>query len=178
MYNQVCTRPELALIVGVFGIYLGKSRMQHWILVKYVMCYLKRTRDFMLNYQKLDNLEIIGYLDSDFVGCLDSRHSTFGYIFLFAGGVVSWKSSKQTLVASSIMESNFVVSLWNQIMKFGYATLSWAYTLLETSKDLWRFIVTIVHICSTSITIWVLKNQSLLISSILWNKEFWRSNFW
>lgn len=92
MYAQVCTCPDLAFIVGV----------------KCVMRYLKRTKDFVLTYQNSDNLEIIGYSDSDFAGCPDSRRSIFGYIFLLVGGVVSWKTSKQTLVSPSIMAEEFV----------------------------------------------------------------------
>ncbi|XP_050900596.1 secreted RxLR effector protein 161-like [Lathyrus oleraceus] len=108
MHAKVCTRPDLTFIVGVLGRYLSNPGMQHWIAVKCVMRYLKRTRDFMLTYRKSDNLEIIGYSDSDFAGCPDSRRSTSGYIFLLAGGVVSWKSSKQTLVAPSTMTAKFL----------------------------------------------------------------------
>ncbi|CAI8599964.1 unnamed protein product [Vicia faba] len=108
MYAQVCIRPDLAFIVGVLGRYLSNPGMQHWIAVKRVMRYLKRIRDFVLTYRKSDNLEIIGYCDSYFVGCPDSRRSTSGYIFLLAGGAVSWKSSKQTLVAPSIMAVEFM----------------------------------------------------------------------
>ena len=43
----------------------------------------------MLTYNKSDLLEIVGYSDSDFAGCPDSRKSTLGYIFLLAGGAVS-----------------------------------------------------------------------------------------
>ncbi|RVW89360.1 Retrovirus-related Pol polyprotein from transposon TNT 1-94 [Vitis vinifera] len=46
--------------------------------------------------------------DSDFAGCLDSRRSTSGYIFMLAEGAVSWKSVKQTLIASSTMEAKFI----------------------------------------------------------------------
>ena len=48
-------------------------------------------------YRRTDNLEVVGYSDSDFSGCVDSRKSTSRYIFLFVGGAVSWKSNKQTL---------------------------------------------------------------------------------
>ncbi|RVW63861.1 Retrovirus-related Pol polyprotein from transposon TNT 1-94 [Vitis vinifera] len=54
------------------------------------------------------HLEIVGYLDSDFTGCLESMRSTSGYIFMLAGGAVSWKSVKQTLIASSTMEAEFI----------------------------------------------------------------------
>jgi len=53
-------------------------------------------------------LEITGNSDSDFAGCLDSLRSTSGYIFMLAGGAVSWRSAKQTLTTSSIMATKFV----------------------------------------------------------------------
>ena len=39
----------------------------------------------MLTYRISDPLEIIGYYDFDYVGCQDSRKSTSGYIYMFAG---------------------------------------------------------------------------------------------
>jgi hypothetical protein len=72
------------------------------------MRYLQGTKDYMLMYRWIDNLEVIGYSDSDFVGCIDSHKSTSGYIFLMASGGVSWRSAKQTLTATSTMEAEFV----------------------------------------------------------------------
>ena len=62
----------------------------------------------MLTYQKFDNLEIIRYSDSDFAGCQGCKRSTSGYIYMLAEGAISWKSAKQTLVASSIMVAEFI----------------------------------------------------------------------
>ena len=53
-------------------------------------------------------MEIIGYSDSDYAGCQDSMQSTSGYIYLLAGGAISWRSAKQTLVADSTMAAEFV----------------------------------------------------------------------
>ena len=39
------------------------------------------------------NLEIIGYSNSDFGRCQDSRKSTLGYIYFLVGGAVSWRSA-------------------------------------------------------------------------------------
>ena len=58
------------------------------------MCYLKRTKEYMLTYNKSDNLEIMGYSDSDFAEWKDNKCSTFGYIYIFVGGAISWKSAK------------------------------------------------------------------------------------
>ena len=43
-----------------------------------------------------------------FAGCRDSMKSTSGYIYLLARGVISWKSVKQSIVASSTMATEFV----------------------------------------------------------------------
>ena len=43
----------------------------------------------MLMYRRTDELEVIDYFDSDFVGYVDYLKSTLGYIFMFASGPVS-----------------------------------------------------------------------------------------
>ncbi|RDY00559.1 hypothetical protein CR513_16240, partial [Mucuna pruriens] len=56
----------------------------------------------------LGRFEIIGYFDSDFAGCEDSKRSTSRYIYMMTRGVISWKSIKQTLIAPSTMAVEFV----------------------------------------------------------------------
>ena len=68
--------------------------MDHWRAAKKVMRYLKGTKNYMLMYRRSDELEVVGYSDSDFAGCIDSRKSTSEYIFIFASGAISWKSAK------------------------------------------------------------------------------------
>ncbi|KAL5555019.1 hypothetical protein UlMin_037255 [Ulmus minor] len=108
MYAQVCTHSNIAYIVGMLGRYLSNSRMDHWKAAKQVMRYLQRTKDYMLTYRRSDRLEIVGYSDLDFARCLDSRRSTSSYVFMMAGGAISWKSVKQTFIASSTMEAEFI----------------------------------------------------------------------
>ncbi|XP_062103128.1 secreted RxLR effector protein 161-like [Humulus lupulus] len=94
MYCQVCMRPDIVYIVGLLGSYLSNPGMDHWITAKRVMRYLQRTKGYMLTYKKSDHLEIVGYSDSDFLELQDSRKSTSDYIYLLAGGAISWKSAK------------------------------------------------------------------------------------
>ena len=108
MYAQVCTRPDIAYAVGVLGRYQSNPGVDHWRAAKKVMRYLQGTKDYMLMYRQTDNLDLVGYSDADFAGCVDSRKSTYGYIFIMAGGAVSWRSVKQTLIATSTMEAEFV----------------------------------------------------------------------
>lgn len=109
MYAQVCTRPDIAYITGILGRYLSDPRIDNWKAAKRVLQYLQRTKDYMLTYRSLANLEIIGYSDSDFAGCQDSIKSMSGYIYMLAGGAISWKSAKQSLIASSTMTAEFIV---------------------------------------------------------------------
>ena len=82
----------------------------------------------MLTYKRSEQLEVLGYLDSDYGGCLDSLKSTSGFVFILANGAISWKSEKQSITASSRMEAEFVACfkasshalwLWNFVSGLG-----------------------------------------------------------
>ncbi|GAA0183715.1 hypothetical protein LIER_31080 [Lithospermum erythrorhizon] len=62
----------------------------------------------MLTYKRSNHLEVVGYTDSDFTGCMDTRKSTFDYLFLLAEGAISWKSAKQSVIVAFTMEAEFV----------------------------------------------------------------------
>jgi hypothetical protein len=52
--------------------------------------------------------EITGYTDSDWAGDLDDRKSTSGYFFKLAGAAVTWSSRKQSLIAQSTTEAEYI----------------------------------------------------------------------
>ena len=93
-YAQVCTRHDIAFAVGVLGRYQSNPGIDHWRAEKKVMRYLQGTKDYMFMYRRTDNLEMIGYSNSNFSNFVDSRKSTSGYIFKLADGDVSWRSAK------------------------------------------------------------------------------------
>ena len=113
MYAQVCTRPDIVFATGLLGRYQSNPRHDHWVAAKKVMRYLKRTKDYMLIYKHVQDLQLVGYSDSDFAGCQDEKKSTTGYIFKLAGGAVSWKSEKQKSIASSTMQSGVCSMLFS-----------------------------------------------------------------
>ena len=74
----------------------------------------------MLTYRYTHTLEVVGFSDSDYACCVDDKKSTSCYIFMMIEGVVSWKSVKHTLTASSTTKAEYVASchaiwLWNFI---------------------------------------------------------------
>ena len=72
------------------------------------MRYLQGTKHSMLTYRQTSYLEVTGYSDVDFAGCVDFRKSTSSYIFMLASEAVSWRSMKHTLTTTSTMEVEFV----------------------------------------------------------------------
>ncbi|XP_033515330.1 secreted RxLR effector protein 161-like [Nicotiana tomentosiformis] len=107
-YAQVCTRPDIAFAVGMLGRYQSNPGVDRWKAGKRILRYLQGTKDFKLTYKYSDSVEVIGYSDFDLGGCKDTGKSTSGYIFLLGGGVVSWKSVKRIIVATSTMEAEFI----------------------------------------------------------------------
>ena len=49
-----------------------------------------------------------GYSDANWISDSDEIKSIIGYIFTLRGGAIAWKSSKQTLIDTSTMESKFI----------------------------------------------------------------------
>jgi len=82
--------------------------------MKRVFRYLCGTSDYGLCYQGrpgLDRvLDIFGYVDADWARDLDQRRSTCVYVFNLFGGVVSWMSKRQSIVALSTIEAEYMAS--------------------------------------------------------------------
>jgi hypothetical protein len=83
---------------------------EHWSAVKRIMRYLKYTIDFQIIYRKTaDNgIRLFGYSDADFAGCTESRKSTSGYIFMLADAPITWSTQKQSVVALSTTEAEYI----------------------------------------------------------------------
>ena len=77
------------------------------ILTK-VLKFLRFTRDYGLYYIRYPDV-LEGYIDVNWIFNVKDSKSENGYGFILGGPVVSWKSSKQTVVSISTMESEFIV---------------------------------------------------------------------
>lgn len=62
---------------------------------------MKKIKNLVLQYTKFSTI-LEGYTN-------DSWISSSGSIFTLGGGIVSWKSNKQTCITHSTMELEFVV---------------------------------------------------------------------
>ena len=72
--------------------------------------YLGGTKDHGILFGPNSTSGVVGYTDSDFAGCVDSRKSTTGYCFKFGNGAISWKSKLQECRTTSTTEPEYVAT--------------------------------------------------------------------
>lgn len=109
MYTMTCTRHDVAYALGVTSRYQANPGEEHWKVVKTILKYLRRTKDQFLVYGDSE-LKLKGYTDASFALDKDDSKSTSGYVFTLNGGAVSWKSSKQSTVADSTIEAEYIAT--------------------------------------------------------------------
>jgi hypothetical protein len=99
------------------------------VVVKRILRYLVATPCFGIWYPKGSTFDLIGYSDSDYAGCKVDRKSTSGTCQFLGRSLVSWSSKKQTSVALSTAEAEYVAAgqccaqlLWMRqtLWDFGY----------------------------------------------------------
>jgi hypothetical protein len=74
------------------------------------MRYLRFTPEFGLWYSSLSVLSLCGYSDADFAGCLLERRSTSRTCQFLGTSLVSWSSQKQSSVALSTTEAEYITT--------------------------------------------------------------------
>ncbi|PNX64511.1 retrotransposon protein putative Ty1-copia sub-class, partial [Trifolium pratense] len=95
MYAMICTRPDVSYAISATSRYQSDPGEAHWVVVKNILKYLRRTKDSFLIYGGQEELNVIGYTDASFQTDRDEFRSQSGFVFCINGGAVSWKSSKQ-----------------------------------------------------------------------------------
>ncbi|POM59370.1 Integrase catalytic core protein [Phytophthora palmivora] len=114
MYLTTCTRPDLSFSVGQLSRYVQNPTQQHIGAAKRVLRYLVGTKTQGIVYtrntptEQKPELIIDGYCDSDWGNDPDTRKSITGFVHCMAGGAVSWASRRQTIVAQSTAEAEYV----------------------------------------------------------------------
>ena len=96
MYVTNCTRPDIAFAVNLLARHSAAQTKRHWTGVKNIFRYLQGTIDLGLFYQFDQDKSIIGYTDADYLSDPHNARSQTGFVFLYGGTAISWKSSKQT----------------------------------------------------------------------------------
>jgi len=75
---------------------------------RHTLGYLYATRELQINYGGAPDINVHGYADANWGGDVDTRKSTTGYLFVVNNGAISWTSRRQTTVALSTMEAEYM----------------------------------------------------------------------
>jgi hypothetical protein len=119
LYIASWTRVDIAFAVSELSRFVSNPGKVHIEAAKRVFRYLKRTMNMALEYSRPRLLSqqsqfdkeancLWGYVDADWAGCPDTRKSTSGYAFMLNGATISWRSKRQSVVALSTAEAEFI----------------------------------------------------------------------
>ena len=129
LYAAVSTRSDISYAVGVLSRFISDPQPHHWEAAKRVLRYLKGTASLGLCYRAAAVIRNIGesdrsiyhkcdsgitvgpiFTDASWGGDLDDRKSTGGMVAKVNGCAISWKSKKQSVVAKSSTEAEYIAT--------------------------------------------------------------------
>nr|KYP41412.1 Copia protein [Cajanus cajan] len=112
--RYVCnTRPAIAYGVGLMSRYMETPKQSHLLAVKRLLKYAKGTIGYGLifpNKFSSPNHSMVGYFDADWCGDKVDRKSTTCYVFMLGDAPISWCSRKQSVVALSSCEAEYIAA--------------------------------------------------------------------
>ncbi|SGZ35017.1 BQ5605_C068g12845 [Microbotryum silenes-dioicae] len=110
LYISLGTRPDIAFAVSYLARFANNPGHRHWIAVKHIFRYLRATYRDELVYARGEAriTGVVGYSDANWGACVDTSISTMGYVFYIAGSAVSWSSKRQSRVADSTTDAEYL----------------------------------------------------------------------
>jgi hypothetical protein len=102
------TRPDIQFTVCLCARFQSSPRTSHCQAIKRIMRYLRFTPKFGLWFSASSSLSLYGYSDADYAGYRVERKSTTRTCQFLGSSLVSWSSRKQSTVAPSTIEAEYV----------------------------------------------------------------------
>ncbi|XP_071719062.1 uncharacterized mitochondrial protein AtMg00810-like [Rutidosis leptorrhynchoides] len=88
------TRPEIAYSVSIVSQFMQCLTNVHLDAAKMILRYVKGSMGHSLCYKKCDDYLLNGFVDADWMGNVNDRHSTLGCCFNMGSAVISRCSKK------------------------------------------------------------------------------------
>jgi hypothetical protein len=104
------TRENICFAVNTLSQFLVEPRHVHLVAAKHVMRYLKGTLDWGLNYDGDHDFTLSGYTGLEWDGSVFDRKSTSGRCFSLGSTMISWQSRKQSSIALSTTETEYIAA--------------------------------------------------------------------
>jgi hypothetical protein len=104
VYLASATRPDISFVVSKLSWFISNPGDDQWCTLERVLRYLKGTMSLGIHYTGYPTV-LEGYCDANWISDADEIYATSGYVFSIGGGVVSWKSCKQTILTWPTLEA-------------------------------------------------------------------------
>ena len=101
------TRPDIAFTVNLLSRFMQSPSEIHLRSAKRVLKYIQGTLDLGILYSR-GTVQLMGYSDADWAGSDEEMRSISGCCFTLESGVITWFLKKQTVVAQSTAEAEYV----------------------------------------------------------------------
>lgn len=101
------TRPDIAFATQQLSQFMQAPTNVHFNAACRVLRYLKNNPGQGIFFSRTSEMQLIGYSDADWAGCMDSRKSISGYCFFIGKSLVSWRAKKQATVSRSSSEAEY-----------------------------------------------------------------------
>ena len=108
MYAMVYTRPDIAHAVGVVSKYMNNPGKANWMVVKWILKYLRGTTNKSLCVGG-SSVSLQGYVNANMASDRDNRRSATGYVFTLGRKTINWVSKLQNIIALSPMKVEYIV---------------------------------------------------------------------
>ncbi|GKE24359.1 putative ribonuclease H-like domain-containing protein, partial [Tanacetum coccineum] len=104
------SRPNIMFVVYACARFQVTPKTSHLLAVKRIFRYLKGKLTLGLWYFRDSAFELVAYTDSDYAGATQDRKSTTGGCQFLGNRLISWQCKKQTVVAISTTEAEYVAA--------------------------------------------------------------------
>jgi hypothetical protein len=109
LYLNMCTRPDISYAVSILAQFNVKPTFLACKALVRLARFIYNTRnDKLILGGGADIPVITSFCDSDWGGCINTRYSRSGHIIFMGNGPVTWYSKRQTNVAQSSAEAEFM----------------------------------------------------------------------
>jgi hypothetical protein len=102
------TRPDISFATNILARYTKSPTKRHWKGVLRILKYLRGTIDLGLLFRRKGETTIKGYADAGYKSDPITGKSQGGYVYTMAGAAISWRSKKQTTVATSTAHAELI----------------------------------------------------------------------
>ncbi|GJT33818.1 putative ribonuclease H-like domain-containing protein [Tanacetum coccineum] len=104
------SRPDIMFAVCACSRFQVTPKTSHLSAVKRIFRYLKGKPKLGLWYPRVSSFDLESYSDSDYAGANLDRKSTTGGCQFLGRRLISWQCKKQTIVATSTTEAEYVAA--------------------------------------------------------------------